>query len=202
MGTFAGPRTARGAYAARRSFEPCIPRGVQGERAVRLRARFRLRVSLERGDLEAAILDPFTGTLHPTPRITVASARRRSDDRKGESTNTGQSQDRFSPGQAIRRSKCGHQADPTGKNPRGDRSLEGKNRDGKSGAASTEGFPAQEFSELPYNRASIHRDISGSPSVEGKAQKVRQVSLAKSFRARVVLFFVRLRQVYPSEKFF
>lgn len=41
-------------------------------------ARGRLRVSLERGDLEAAILDPFTGTLH---RASASQWRRHDADR-------------------------------------------------------------------------------------------------------------------------
>ena len=98
-------------------------------------AQQRLRELLEAGQLEAAILDPFTGALH---QATTSLWRRHDADRlieKGASANTAQSQYGFSPGQAIRRTECGHQADPTGKNPRGDRSPEGKISDGKSDTA-------------------------------------------------------------------
>jgi len=63
----------------RRSFRSFLPRGVQGEAAAR---RCTL---LEAGQLEAAILDPFTGALHQAT-TSLAVARDQSDALRGSSS--------------------------------------------------------------------------------------------------------------------
>jgi hypothetical protein len=97
-------------------------------------AQQRLRQLLEAGQLEAANIGSIYRGVASSDHSTMATAQCRSADRKGASANTAQFQHGFSPGQAIRRIKCGHQADSTGKNPRSNRSPEEKIGDGKSDA--------------------------------------------------------------------
>ena len=80
-GAFARPVTARMPSQADDPSSPTYQAEYQaGERYAS--ARDRLRASLERGDLEAAILDPFTGTLH---RASASLWRRHGADRMIES---------------------------------------------------------------------------------------------------------------------
>jgi hypothetical protein len=87
--------------------DPSIP-SYQAEYRARKRyenACYRLRALLEAGDLEAAILDPFTGKLH---RASTAMGCRFDADRmieKGTSAYSAQSEYRLARGQEIPRAK-------------------------------------------------------------------------------------------------
>ena len=156
-------------------------------------ARHRLRQLLGTGDLEAAILDPFTGALH---RASASLWRRHDADRmieKGRhpiphNPNTG------SPGQAIRRGEWGPKPIPS-KNSRSNRSIEEKNSNGKSDTAATKGFSAPDFSELPYNRASIKRDISEFPFQRDGAESPTSKS-NEIVRHKNCYIFCWLRAIY------
>jgi hypothetical protein len=162
------------------------PSGSSYQEEYRARKRYenacyRLRALLETADLEAAILDPFTGKLH---RASTSLWRRSGADRmieKGRapiphSLNTGR-------GQEIPRTEPAQHAITHVKNRRSDRGLAGKSSERKSNAAPAKGFRAQEVPELPGDRASIWRDISESSSADWTTEKVRQESLAILFSA-------------------
>jgi hypothetical protein len=123
---------AGGAF-ERRSFRSFLPRGVQGEAAARRCTTVAAPTARGRSARGGYIGSIYRGVAS-SDHSTMATAQCRSADRKGASANTAQFQHGFSPGQAIRRIKCGHQADSTGKNPRSNRSPEEKIGDGKSDA--------------------------------------------------------------------
>src|SRR6266566_7310478 len=131
----------------------------------------RLRQLLDAGELEAAILDPWTGNSH---QASASLWRRHDADRmieKGQapipgSRNTGkllvkQFAEANEPRKPLPRAKI----------PETIGALKAKLATESLTRGSTGGFLAPDFCELPADRAANTRDISGSSSADGTAQK-------------------------------
>jgi hypothetical protein len=131
--------------------DPCDPSYQAEYRAAERHAaaRHELRIRLEAGHLEAAILDPYSGELYRAPARMVAPGRCRSDNQTRPSTKAVRRQYRLAVGQTIRRRERACQAAAGGRNRRSDQSLEGKNSDRKSDAVTTGGIRAGAFPDLP-----------------------------------------------------
>ena len=134
-------------------------------------AQDRLRQMLEAGELEAAILDPWTGKLH---QASASLWRQHDADRmieKGQapipgSPNTGQLLIK-----QFAEAKEPNRPIPTGKNPRGNRSLEGKNSDRKSDATEQKDFLRKTFASYHITERQLNEIFRAVPVPTGRPRK-------------------------------